>query len=317
MPPTHSVVALAYRGLCTFEFGIVVEVFGLRRPELGVPWYRFSVCSLERGPVSATGGVTIQARAGLRRLRSADTVVIPGWRDPDESPPDNLIRALRRAHERGARLVSICSGVFVLAAAGVLDGKRATTHWRFAERLATRFPRIRVEPDVLYVDEGDVLTSAGSAAGIDACLHIVRSDFGAAIANQVARRLVMPPHRDGGQAQYVPEPMRVGRAHALAGLLDRVQGSLSRPWTIAELARQAVMSQRNFARRFRGETGTTPHRWLTHARLLAAERLLETTPDSVFEVARAVGFGNAQTLRHHFRARFHTTPLAYRGRFAR
>jgi AraC family transcriptional activator FtrA len=319
MTRSPSVAVLAYQGLCTFEFGIVVEIFGLPRPELGVPWYRFHACSLERGPVRATGGVIVQTRAGLRGLARADTIVIPGWRDPDEAPPDELLRAVRRAHERGARLVSICSGVFVLAAAGVLDGRRATTHWRLAERLAARYPQIRVEPDVLYVDEGDVLTSAGSAAGIDACLHIVRSDYGAAIANQVARRLVMPPHRDGGQAQYVAESVTVGEGSSsgLAGLLDCVQAGLNRRWTISDLAKQAAMSPRNFARRFRGETGTTPHRWLTHVRLLAAERLLETTTHSIDRVAGAVGFRNAETLRHHFRTQFRTTPMAYRRRFAR
>jgi AraC family transcriptional activator FtrA len=225
---------------------------------------------------------------------------------------------VRRAHERGARLVSICSGVFVLAAAGVLDGRRATTHWRLADRLAERYPHIRVERDVLYVDEGDVLTSAGSAAGIDACLHIVRSDYGAAIANQVARRLVMPPHREGGQAQYVAEPVSIrdGQTSRLAGLLDRVQAGLNRRWTIPDLAKQVGIPPRSFARRFRSETGTTPHRWLTHVRLLAAERLLETTAHSIDQIAGAVGFRSAETLRHHFRTQIRTTPVAYRRRFA-
>ena len=309
-----TVVALAYDGLCTFEFGIVVEVFGLRRPELDVPWYRFSVCGLKKGPMRATGGVTLRATAGLEALSRAGTIVIPGWCD-GTTPPRQLLDALRRAHRRGARLVSICSGVFVLAAAGVLDGKRATTHWRYASELAERYPAVRVDPDVLYIDEGSVLTSAGSAAGIDLLLHIVRLDYGAAIANQVAKRLVVPPHRDGGQAQYVSAPVRESGERGLGPLLDWVRGHLPQPLAIAQLARRAAMSERNFARRFRAETGTTPHRWLTHERLLAAQRLLETTDDSIDRIAEAVGLQTAPTLRHHFRRAFRTSPAAYRRRF--
>jgi AraC family transcriptional activator FtrA len=310
------VVAIVYDGLCTFEFGIVVEVFGLRRPELSVPWYHFSVCSLERRELRAAGGVTVSAPAGLGRLRHADTIIIPGWRDAAEDPPEALTRAIRRAHDRGARLVSICCGVFVLAAAGLLDGKKATTHWRYAERLSAKFPRVRVQPDVLYTDDGEILTSAGSAAGIDLCLHIVRRDYGAAIANQVARRLVVQPHREGGQSQYVRQPLRLDASHGLASLLDRVQGSLNRPWTISDLAKLTAMSDRNFARRFREETGTSPYRWLTHVRLLSAQHRLETTNQSVDEIARAVGLGTAETLRHHFRRRFHVSPTSYRRRFS-
>ena len=311
-----TVVALAYDGLCTFEFGIVVEVFGLRRPELDVPWYRFSVCGLKKGPMRATGGVTLRATAGLEALSRAATIVIPGWCDAAAPPPPRLLDALRRAHKRGARLVSICSGVFVLAAAGVLDGKRATTHWRYASQLAERYPTVRVDPDVLYIDEGNVLTSAGSAAGIDLLLHIVRLDYGAAIANQVAKRLVVPPHRDGGQAQYVPAAVRESAERGLAPLLDWARRHLQQPLAVAQLARRAAMSERNFARRFRAETGTTPHRWLTHERLLAAQRLLETTDDSIDRIAEAVGLQTAPTLRHHFRRALHTSPAAYRRRFA-
>jgi AraC family transcriptional activator FtrA len=315
-PPGGSVVALAYDGLTTFEFGIVVEIFGLKRPELGVEWYRFRVCSLERRALSATGGITVHTRYGLGVLRKADTIVIPGWREMDEPPPLALIRALQHGHRRGARLVSICSGVFVLAAAGLLDGKRAAAHWRHADRLAARFPRVQVEPDVLYIDEGDILTSAGSAAGIDLCLHIVRLDYGAAIANIVARRLVVPPHRDGGQSQYVPELVRAEPARGLSRLLDRVRAHLDRPWTVEALATEAAMSPRNFARRFRDETGTTPHAWLTHQRLLNAQRHLETTDQSIDAIAEAVGLQTAETLRHHFRRRFQTSPSDYRRRFS-
>ena len=299
-----------------FEFGIAVELFGLPRPELPVEWYRFTVCSLDRGTLSATAGVRIQAGRDLAALRHADVIVILGWRDPDELPPAALLAALRGAHARGARLLALCSGAFVLAAAGLLDGRRATTHWRYADRLRARYPGVRVEPDVLYVDEGSVLTSAGSAAGIDLCLHVVRCDYGAEIANQVARRLVVPPHRDGGQSQYVREPVPQRHAAGLAPLLDWALARLDRPLSLEDLAREGNMSVRTLARRFVEETGSTPHRWLTGQRLLAARRRLETTGDSIDEVAGAVGFETAMTLRHHFRRAYSTTPTAYRRRFA-
>ena len=310
-------VAVAYDRLCTFEFGIAVEIFGLPRPEVGPGWYRFSVCALEQGPLSAVGGFSVQPPAGLAALKQAGTVVIPGWRDPDERPPEVLLTALRAAHARGARVVSICSGVFVLAAAGLLDGRRATTHWRYVERLALAYPRVRVEPDVLFVDEGRLLTSAGSAAGIDLCLHIVRRDYGAEIANVVARRLIVPPQRDGGQSQYVPAPVRAEGQGGLAPVLAWAERRLHTPLSVAALARRAVMSPRTFARRFRDETGTTPHRWLTHQRLIAAQRRLETTRESIEVIAERVGLCTADTLRLHFRRTLRTTPTAYRRRFGR
>lgn len=315
LPMARNVVTLLYDGLCTFEFAIAVEIFALPRPELIVDWYRFSTCSFDARPLRAAGGVRVLARGGAGALRSADTIVIPGWRDPDEMPPRALLAALRRAHDRGATILSICSGVFVLAAAGLLDGRRATTHWRYVDQLRAKYPRIEVEPDVLYVDEGSVLTSAGSAAGIDLCLHVVRRDYGAEVANQVARRLVVPPHRDGGQSQYVRSPIREQPAEGLAPVMEWAVRRLDKRLTIRELARQAAMSERTFARRFVDETGTTPHRWLSTQRLLAAQRLLETTDDSIDAVAAAAGFDTAETLRHHFRRAFGTTPTAYRARF--
>jgi AraC family transcriptional regulator, transcriptional activator FtrA len=312
----RRVVALVYDGMATFEFGIVCEVFGLSRPELRVPWYEFSACALEPRPARATGGVRLSAPAGLGPMRRAGTIVIPGWRSPAEPPPEALLDALRHAHRRGARLVSICSGVFVLAAAGVLDGKRATTHWRYLEALRALHPRIRIEPDVLYVDEGDVLTSAGSAAGIDLCLHLVRRDHGAEIANQVARRMVVPPHRDGGQAQYVRDPVPPAAAVGLAPVMDWALGRLRASLTVPDLARRANMSPRTFARRFVDETGTTPHRWLTRQRLIAAQRRLETTVEGIDQVAEAAGFDTTETFRYHFRRAFGTTPTAYRARFS-
>jgi AraC family transcriptional activator FtrA len=312
----RRVAAVAYRGLCTFEFGIVTEFFALPRPELQTPWYSFTVCSVEPGPLTAMGGITVRAQAGLRGLRRAGTIVIPGWRNADETPPRSLLNAIQQAHRQGARLVSICSGVFVLAEAGLLDGKRATTHWRYADRLSRRFPRIHVEPDVLYVDEGRVLTSAGSAAGIDLCLHIVRCDYGAEIANQVARRLVVPPHREGGQSQYVSAPLPAHNVKGLARLLEWAQRNLHRPLTVEDLARHAAMSPRSFSRHFLAETGTTPHRWLTHQRLLAAQRRLETTGESIDEIACQTGMQTAETLRHHFRRCLQVSPTTYRRRFS-
>lgn len=315
-PPNPRVAVLAYDGLCTFEFGIAVEVFGLPRPEMGAGWYSCAVAACDPGPLRATGGVRLVADGGLEVLEGAGTVIVPGWRGADTPVPAGLVTALRRAHGAGARLVSICSGVFVLAATGLLDGRRATTHWRYAARLAAAHPAIRFAPDVLYVDEGDVLTSAGSAAGIDLCLHIVRADHGAAAANRVARRLVVPAHREGGQAQYVERPVPPEREGARLGpLLDRMRTGLDRAWSVDAMAGAAGMSRRTFLRRFQETTGLAPGDWLTAERLARARELLETTALSVEDVTTACGFGSADTLRHHFRTRLGTSPAEYRRRF--
>ena len=311
----HVVAAIAYNGLCTFEFGIVVELFGLPRPELEA-WYEFIVCSADTGPLTATGGVMLTPQAGLSALRRADTIIVPGWRDADERPPGELVDALIRAHDRGARLVSICSGVFVLAATGLLDGRPATTHWRFAKSFARQYPRVQFDPDVLYVDDGDVMTSAGSAAGIDLCLHIIRRDFGARVTNQVARRLVMPPHREGGQTQYIPQPVGDEERPWLAHLLEWAQRRLHEDLPIERLAREARMSKRTLARRFSEMTGTSPADWLVGLRVGRAKDLLETSSRSIEQVAGDCGFGSAATMRHHFRQRVGTTPASYRDRFA-
>ncbi len=280
MPPTFpppanpDVAVVAYAGLCTFEFGIAVEVFGLPRPEMGAGWYRFRVCAAEPGPIRAVGGIRVETDFGLDAVATAGTVIVPGWRGAREVPPPALVAALRAAHARGARLVSLCSGVFVLAATGLLDGRRATTHWRYLPTLAELHPAVRIEPDVLYVDEGDVLTAAGSAAGIDLSVHIVRRDHGARIANQVARRLVLPPHREGGQAQYVERPVPRHAGSRLAGLLDRLRGRLAEPLAVPALAAEAGMSERTFLRRFAEATGTTPGDWLVGERLAHARTLL-------------------------------------------
>ncbi|HHY6926563.1 TPA: transcriptional regulator FtrA [Burkholderia ambifaria] len=309
----HLVVALAYDRLCTFEFGCVVELFALERPELGVDWYRFAVCASEPGPVRAAGGITVAAPYRLATLDRADTIVIPGWRDPDERPPEPLLKKLRAAHRRGARLCSICSGVFVLAAAGVLDGLTVTTHWRYAERLQARYPALRVNPDALYVDEGRIVTSAGSAAGLDMLLHLVRRDHGGAIANRVAQRLVLPPHRDGGQAQFVPRPVAPGGSDRLAKLIDWMRAHAAEPHTLASLAAQAAMSTRTLQRQFADATGMSPLMWLIRERVNIAKDMLETHPAlSLAQIAARSGFGSEESLRRHFRRVAATSPAAYR-----
>ncbi|MDP9584512.1 UNVERIFIED_ORG: AraC family transcriptional activator FtrA [Burkholderia contaminans] len=309
----HLVVALAYDRLCTFEFGCVVELFALERPELSVDWYRFAVCASEPGPVRAAGGITVAAPYRLATLDRADTIVIPGWRDPDELPPEPLLKKLRAAHRRGARLCSICSGVFVLAAAGVLDGLTVTTHWRYAERLQARYPALRVNPDALYVDEGQIVTSAGSAAGLDMLLHLVRRDHGGAIANRVAQRLVLPPHRDGGQAQFVPRPVAPGGGDRLAKLIDWMRAHAAEPHTLASLAAQAAMSTRTLQRQFADATGMSPLMWLIRERVNIAKDMLETHPAlSLAQIAARSGFGSEESLRRHFRRVAATSPAAYR-----
>jgi AraC family transcriptional regulator, transcriptional activator FtrA len=309
-------VALVCDGLCGFEFAITAEVFGLPRPELGPGWYRFETCALNGRRVRAPYGVSMQVDGGLERLAAAGTVMIPGWHDIDVPVPAAIIDALRKAHGRGARLLSICSGSFVLAAAGLLDGKRATTHWRYADELQRRYPAVQVDPKVLYVDEQQILTSAGSAAGLDLCLHLVRRDFGAAVANQVARRLVIPPHRDGGQAQFLERPVDNRERGSLSALLDKMRGRLGEPLRIAQLARLAAMSERTFMRRFRSATGMTPADWITRARLDRARELLESTSLPMDSIAERAGLGTATTLRHHFRRKVGISPVEYRRRFS-
>lgn len=312
----RNVVAVAYDGLCSFEFGIVVEVFGLERPEMGPDWYRFQVASVDQGRLRASGGVRLLVDGDLNLLRTAGTIVLPGWRSADSPAPAGLIKALRAAHARGARIVTICSGVFALAATGLLDGKRATTHWRYMEKFEALFPKVKIERDVLYVDEGQVLSSAGSAAGIDLCLHLVRRDFGVKAANMVARRMVVQPHREGGQRQYVEAPVPAAHEGSrLSPLIDRLPRRLDENLSVAALAREAGMSERTFIRRFQAATGMAPGRWITMQRVQRARAMLETTKASVDEIAAACGFSEASTLRRHFQNHLGATPAAYRARF--
>lgn len=316
-PPNRLVAALVYDQLCSFEFGCAVEIFGLPRPEFGDAWYRFTTCAADRGPMRAVGGVTINAETDLSALASAGTVIIPGWKGADVPPSSELIAALRAAYDSGARLVTICSGVFVLAAAGILEDERVTTHWRYAEKLQAKYPKLKVDPNVLYVDAGRILTSAGSAAGLDLCLHLVRRDFGARIANQVARRLVLAPHRNGGQAQFIERPIEARADSRFSSVLAMLAARVHEPFTIASMARAAAMSPRTFMRRFRDATGRSPAEWLIDARVERARELLETTDLTIDEIAERCGFGGSATLRHHFRRKLSLSPLAYRARFAR
>lgn len=313
-PPLVAV--LAYRGLCTFEFAIAVEVFATPRPELPRRLYRFAAVAVENGPLEAAGGLTVAAPYDLTVLADAHTIVVPGWRGSDAPVPQALIDALRAAHGRGARLVSICSGAFVLARAGLLSGRRAVTHWKYLDALAGLDSTIRIEADALYVDDGAILTSAGSAAGLDLCLHLVRQDHGAAVANSVARRLVLPAHREGGQSQFVPAPMGTGRG-GVAPLLDRIRGQLDRPWSVERMAEAASTSPRTLLRRFTEATGLSPKQWLLEQRLQQARDLLESTRDSIEQVAGATGLRSPESLRHHFRRRYGVSPSAYRAAFGR
>lgn len=311
----HLVVAVAYDQLCTFEFGCVVEVFALPRPELAVDWYRFAVCAAERGQIRAAGGVTMLVPRGLSMLDKADTILIPGWRDPDKQPPAALLRKIRAAYERGARLASICSGVFVLAAAGVLDGKMATTHWRYADRLAARYPAIRVRPNDLYSVQGQVITAAGSAAGLDMMLHIVRTDHGARVANMVARRLVIPPYRRGDQAQFVMRPVLPDESGRLTSLIDWLRENLKRPHTLEALAARATMSTRTLQRQFADATGFSPYEWILRERVAVAQEMLESRNATLARVADLCGFKSEQSMRKHFRRIAGTSPATYRQQF--
>ncbi|MFC8453797.1 helix-turn-helix domain-containing protein [Kitasatospora sp. NPDC057223] len=307
-------VALAVTGeIPILEVAAPCEIFGVNRTDLADPWYDFTVCGSDSAHIG--GWFRPEGSRSLDGLVRAHTVVVPAYRDVTRKPPADLVDAVRAAHEAGARVVSICTGAFVLAAAGLLDGRRATTHWLHTDLLAARYPEVKVDPSVLYIDEGSVLTSAGKAAGIDLCLHLVRLDHGAAVANALARRLVMPPYRDGGQAQFITPPVSSGRDHALAELLPWVTARLDKPLTVVDLARRARMSTRNLTRHFNAVTGTTPLQWLLTQRIYKAQVLLETSDCSIEQIAAQTGMGTAATLRRHFNRAVGVPPDTYRRTF--
>ncbi|MCO8162070.1 transcriptional regulator FtrA [Pseudomonas sp. 21LCFQ02] len=313
----HLVVALIYNQLCTFEFGCTVEVFALKRPELGVTWYEFATYAVDEGPITAAGGITITPTAGDVLLENADTIIVPGWRGVESEVPQKLIDQLQAAHARGARICSICTGAFVLAAAGLLDGHRVTTHWRFTDLLASMYPELTIQPNELYVDEESIVTAAGSAAGLDMMLHLVRKDHGAKVANMVAQRMVIPPHREGGQSQYATRQLVSTSDAPISNLMDWIRSDLQRPITIKDMADKAAVSTRTLHRSFMDCTGLTPYDWLLGERVAYAKELLESSRVRLSEVVEKTGFGSEESFRRHFRNLVGVSPTSYRKQFAR
>ena len=312
----NTVACVLIDQLEPFEFGLICEVFGIDRTADGVPPIEFRVCAEEPGkPLSTNVGVSLTPELGLDALVGADLVAIPAFTIRDEYPPA-VLDAVRQAAEAGATLLTVCSGAFLLGEAGLLDGRHCTMHWREQQRFAERFPLAKLDPDVLFVDDGNIITSAGTASGIDACLHLVRREHGSAAATAIARRMVVAPQREGGQRQYVEIPLPDCQADSLTPLLTWMLKHLDTDHPVSELARRAQLSERTFARRFVAETGTTPHRWLTSQRVLRARRLLEDTDFSIDDVAQHSGFGTAALLRHHFHRAVGVAPNDYRRTFA-
>lgn len=314
MAMTRVAIA-AFEGIRPFHLSVPCAVFG-EPAGAEQPLFDVRVCAVEPGKLHSYAGFTIGTTHGLSGFRNAQIVVVPSWRDPHEPAPPSLLAALRRAHKHGALIVGLCLGAYVLADAGLLDGRRATTHWRWSQLFAQRFPQVQLDPDVLYVDEGDVITSAGTAAGIDCCLHVVRKLYGAQATNRIARMLVVPPHRQGGQAQYIEQPvMQRANDTPLTRTLSWASRHLDEPHSLDSLAERALVSRRTFTRRFRKLTGTTVGQWLLGQRLTLAQRLLETSDKSVEQIAIAAGFGSALSMRQHFGTAFQTSPAVYRREF--
>jgi transcriptional regulator GlxA family with amidase domain len=315
----RSVAVPVIDDLAMFEFGLLSEVFGLDRTDYSdVPRLDFRVCGVQPGrPVRTQAGISLTPPLGLEAMEDADVIAVPAARlRPDDEYPKELLAALRRASDRGAIMLSACSGAFLLGAAGLLEGRPCTTHWRYADELQRRHPSARIDPDVLFVDDGDLITSAGTAAGIDASLHLVRRELGSGVANVIARNMVVPPQRDGGQRQYISRPVPEAECDALVDVLSFMNDNLADQHSVASLAKLAHMSTRTFARRFVAETGVTPMQWLTAQRVLHARLLLETTDASIDEIAAACGFGSATLFRHHFAREVGVAPSAYRRSFA-
>jgi transcriptional regulator GlxA family with amidase domain len=312
----HTVATIIYDHVNPFELGVATEVFAVERPELGVPWYRFLLCAAEPRPIHAFAGLVLTAPYLLADAAEADILIVPGPRPGLVPVPPPLLEALRLAYQRGARILSFCTGAFLLAEAGLLDGRLVTTHWRWADALAARYPRVQVDPGVLFIDDGQILTSAGTAAAIDLSLHVVRLDYGAAIAAAVARRMVVPPQRAGGQAQYIETPLvEASEADPFGTTLTWMAAHLHENLTVEAMAARAVMSPRTFARRFRATLGASPYHWLLQQRIALAQRLLETADDPIENIATQCGFSSAATLRLHFRRFLGLPPQSYRTTF--
>ena len=311
----HSVAILVSDGLGLFEFGIATEIFGLERPEFDFPWYDFSVVSASDMQVRATAGVQVTAEYGLNHLEFVDTIVIPSWRKSNEPESSVVLDAIRSATERGARIISICSGVFLLAAAGLLDGKEVTTHWKHVGRLKALYPNIRVNPDSIYIDHGNIICSAGSSAGIDACMHLVKRDYGASVANDVARRLVASPHRIGGQKQFIKTPLEVKPKHTISVAMEWAIEHLAEPINVKQMANFVHMSERTFLRRFHETVGCTPSEWLQSARVAKAQEYLENSGDKLALIADKSGYQSLETFRTAFKRVTGVSASAYRARF--
>ncbi|MET3478275.1 GlxA family transcriptional regulator [Variovorax atrisoli] len=317
-PAAETVAVVAFDGISPFHLSVPCMVFGEDRTDAGASRFRVQVCASEPGELRTNAGFSLVVPHGLEAIRRARIVVVPSWRDDCSAAPPALIRALQAAHRRGATVIGLCLGAFVLAEAGLLDGRPATTHWKLAPAFAKQYPKVRLQPEVLYVEDGNVLTSAGTAAGIDCCLHLLRVRYGAETANRAARRMVVAPHRQGGQAQYIEQPVpAAAERDRLAPLLEWLGRHLDRPHDLDDLARRALMSRRNFTRRFRESTGTTVGQWMQNQRLALAQRLLETTDHPVERIATGAGFGSAVSLRKHFVSAFKLSPTAYRQQFSR
>ncbi len=315
----RTVAVIIYDAVNPFELGVATEVFGFDRPELGVPWYRFLICASDPRPIRTSAGFFLTAPYGLEHVSEADTIIVPGSRPGIVPISQTLLDTLRQSHQRGARIITLCTGTFLLAAAGLLDGRCVTTHWAWAAELAARYPGVQVDPQRLYIDDGQILTSAGTAAAIDLLLHVVRQDYGARVATAIARRMVVPPHREGGQAQYIETPLpSVSEAgEALRATLEWIMAHLHEDLTVEQMAARAVMSPRTFARHFQATLGTTPYQWLLQQRLVLAQRQLETTDEPIERVATCCGFRSAATLRLHFKRLLHISPQMYRHAFHR
>lgn len=312
----HTIAVIAYEGVIPFHLSIPCIVFGDDLLKLGAPRYRLLICGEKAGLIQTISGFRIEVPHDLSALKSADTIIVPAWRNTDEHPSEALLEALRAAHARGARMVGLCLGTFVLARAGLLDGRRASTHWAWAKEFERAYPNVALDRNALYVDEGDILTSAGTAAALDCCLYLVRCDHGAEVANRVARRLVVAPHRHGGQAQYIEQPLPDSSGpDRLSSTLDWAIGHLDEPVTLELLAERAGMSLRSFTRHFRKKTGTTVTQWILNHRLAEAQRLLETGDCSIEHVAEMAGFGSTVSLRQQFTKTFSIPPASYRRQF--